>query len=527
MKAGKLTKKLLALTLSVAMVLSSGIAVFAADETAAAKGPKVQLNGEQVAFEDAVPQNVNSRVMVPFRAILETLGATVEYDKATTTVTATTSDTAIEFQIGKSDLTVTKDGKDEKKTMDVVPFVDAATNRTYVSTRFVAEAFGYTVGWDQKAQTVIIIDFDKLFANMDKDFRILSMEDGSGYDVTKAYKTTGTMDGSMTINVPEKTPEGTTPAGTTAKTTPITLKFDADMNAVTQVMATDMLMKMNLDLADLTKMMTADTKATAEEKAAAQKLLDSLKTINMEIKMDENLNIYMKSDVFALLGDVLGTTVDKDTWLKVDAAKLYKDMGIDLKGLIDASLKGDLDLAGMITQMMTSMSSSMTVDTYKTIEVVYSICKDVLGDDAWKTAGNTHTLTLDKASLMTAAAKHATELGLSAKDMSDMTTALKDMDLKLELAVTEKDGKVSNTKMDMTFDMGELGTMTMKMNGNSMNMTMEMGMKAAGIVDMSFKMDMKSVETSEKVDVSIPAGAKTVDLNSLMTAVPLVTTPAK
>ena len=42
--------------------------------------PSVQLNGAYVHFADAQPEKVNGRVMVPFRAIAEVLGAEVTYD---------------------------------------------------------------------------------------------------------------------------------------------------------------------------------------------------------------------------------------------------------------------------------------------------------------------------------------------------------------------------------------------------------------------------------------------------------------
>ena len=45
----------------------------------------VQLNGETVAFPDAQPETVNSRTMVPFRAIAEALGAQVGYADGTVT----------------------------------------------------------------------------------------------------------------------------------------------------------------------------------------------------------------------------------------------------------------------------------------------------------------------------------------------------------------------------------------------------------------------------------------------------------
>ena len=38
--------------------------------------------------------------------------------------------------------------------MDTAAFIDEEEGRTYVPVRFLAEAMGYTVGWDEATQTV-------------------------------------------------------------------------------------------------------------------------------------------------------------------------------------------------------------------------------------------------------------------------------------------------------------------------------------------------------------------------------------
>ena len=59
--------------------------------------------------------------MVPFRQILETMGAEVSYDKATKTVSAVTDDLEIKFAVGSKDIHVTKDGVTTIKQTDVAP----------------------------------------------------------------------------------------------------------------------------------------------------------------------------------------------------------------------------------------------------------------------------------------------------------------------------------------------------------------------------------------------------------------------
>ena len=88
---------------------------------------------------DAAPMIQDNRTFVPFRALTEAFGATVEYDAASNTVTAVLGSTTVTLTIGSSVMTV----GDEAKTLDVAPFISG--DRTMVPVRAVAEAFGFNV----------------------------------------------------------------------------------------------------------------------------------------------------------------------------------------------------------------------------------------------------------------------------------------------------------------------------------------------------------------------------------------------
>ena len=103
------------------------------------------VNNNVVDMKDAAPFAQNNRTYVPFRALGEALGATVDYDQTAKTVT---------YKLGSSEIVMTLDSKDYtvngvKKTMDVAPF--AKDNRTYVPVRFVGEALGFDVTGLQNA----------------------------------------------------------------------------------------------------------------------------------------------------------------------------------------------------------------------------------------------------------------------------------------------------------------------------------------------------------------------------------------
>ena len=110
----------------------------------------VMMNGALVDF-DVEPIMENGRVLVPFRAIIEALGAKVGWDNETETVTATTEDTEIIMQIGTPKITV----NGEMTTLDVAP--QLVNGRTLVPIRAVSEGLGADVKWSKEKNMVIII----------------------------------------------------------------------------------------------------------------------------------------------------------------------------------------------------------------------------------------------------------------------------------------------------------------------------------------------------------------------------------
>lgn len=97
------------------------------------------INNNIVTVPDAAPYIANSRTYVPFRALGEALGATVEWDNDARTVTYTLGDIEIVMTIG--DTTYTINGVEQ--SMDVAPEITG--DRTYVPVRFVAEGLGFKV----------------------------------------------------------------------------------------------------------------------------------------------------------------------------------------------------------------------------------------------------------------------------------------------------------------------------------------------------------------------------------------------
>ncbi|WP_025845122.1 stalk domain-containing protein [Paenibacillus ehimensis] len=110
---------------------------------------QVFIEGQIQAYAQA-PVNWNGSALVPLRAIFESLGAAVEWDSSTQTVTATREGKTIVLTIGSNIAYV-----------NGVPVTLSAPAQlihgiTMVPVRFVSEALGGAVEWNEAAKSVVV-----------------------------------------------------------------------------------------------------------------------------------------------------------------------------------------------------------------------------------------------------------------------------------------------------------------------------------------------------------------------------------
>jgi spore germination protein YaaH len=121
----------------------------------AASYVKVMLNGQVLNF-DVPPVIENNRTLVPFRKISEAIGATVNWDENTRTITAYKGDKTVILKVGNSTAYVNQN----PVKLDAPPVM--RKNRTLVPLRFFTEAFGAAVSWENSTRTVFIDTGEKL-----------------------------------------------------------------------------------------------------------------------------------------------------------------------------------------------------------------------------------------------------------------------------------------------------------------------------------------------------------------------------
>ncbi|MFH0803171.1 MAG: stalk domain-containing protein [bacterium] len=110
---------------------------------------RVFINARQISF-DQPPVVINGTVMVPMRGVFEELGADVKWKSATQTITARKDATEIIIQMGSTFASV--NGKTQQLNVPAT----MVGGRTLVPLRFISEALGADVQWQDASRTVMI-----------------------------------------------------------------------------------------------------------------------------------------------------------------------------------------------------------------------------------------------------------------------------------------------------------------------------------------------------------------------------------
>lgn len=114
-----------------------------------AESIKLNIDNNEIA-SDVAPQIIDGRTLVPVRAIFEGIGASVEWDSETKTIKGAKDGVEVVMSIDSNIAKVNS----ASVTMDCEPVI--IEGRTYAPARYVAEAFGCKVSWDNNSKTVNI-----------------------------------------------------------------------------------------------------------------------------------------------------------------------------------------------------------------------------------------------------------------------------------------------------------------------------------------------------------------------------------
>lgn len=361
-------KKFLTILSTTALTVSLGTAASASGITnsvikAAADNTSVNIiyNGQLLTYTDAVPENINDRIMLPFRAVLESMGADVDYDDASRLVTASRKDTTIKFTLEDDTIYVTKDGQNSEIKLDVPMIIK--NDRTLVPIRFISNALGMQVGWDGDCQTVFVVDADSYIDTLTKDvpnLMALTKKDTASYN-------TSLLD--LLLNI-----EKSNPSDTKTKNTSVGLKLNSQTtDKILSVSGT-----VNADLSD-----SGNSVTTVKDSVLDIILSDG----KLYFKADLDKQLFDNIISNNLKNQLIADTISSEQWFCIDVNKLIdtvlKDFPENIKNIYKQLFSGDLaalnnsSFSELINTMLvfdgdatlqSARQADIMMDTYKVMD---------------------------------------------------------------------------------------------------------------------------------------------------------------
>lgn len=472
----KIFRKIIA-GLTIILLVGCGSAALAAGEAEPVVG--VQLDGKMLTFTDAVPQVKDQRTFLPFRAVFEAMDAEVGYEG--NVITAKRGEKTLTMTIGSTDAKVVEKGVETPIVMDVAPYVDSATWRTYVPVRFAAQAFGCAVGWDQANYTAIIVDAEKLLADIKAERTFTYLEKYLEYN--EQYQS-GIWD--------------------------VDTSFDMSMQLMGMPILMDGTMKgtmegqekMNADMTITMDMRPFLEAANAQAEAAGQPatpmteeelaLLETLATegIGMEARADLSKGLMyfaMKSSLLEEAG------MPKDSWIEMDMNALLEGSGMEFGELMAAAK--EVDYEALIKLVLQSIPLTDSTVDYAQLKLMTEKVADILCDASFKKNGSVAVNTF--------------------------TYAESDAEVTITLTLNMKNDKVVgfDLYMGLTAAVDEATSLTMVLAeamDEKGNMTAEVIVDLAGLLGMEMNMEGSYTEGTTSPVTTPPSGAIVIPFEQLL-----------
>lgn len=335
-------------------------------------GIAIQLNGEELAFTDALPESSGEDIFLPFRAVLEAMGAQVDYDAATTTVSALKDGVELAMIPGQTAITVTENGQSSTVEMSAAPYIKEDNGRTYIPIDCVYHAFGYCVGWDEDDRTVILADADALLG--DATFTLL--------DKLTAYAASQEISGNMSIL-------GALDLSVTDVSGGEPIHIGGSLEGVIGQDGAQLNVK--VDGADLLYGILAPMMGDSEDTAQLKEALASLSSM-----MTAEARADLKSEtLYVSLPPILGLfggDEEDSGWRSMDLGP-YKER---LAGMVDMTQIFELKNLGIrdfLMIFMRSLPMSDKDESYAMLTQVAKIYVDLFSDQAFTKDGSAYTAT--------------------------------------------------------------------------------------------------------------------------------------
>ena len=435
----KLFKKLAAA--GICTVMAAGMyapAAFAAEKATA----NVQLNGR--VLENVQAERDYDCVYMPFRTLLDSLDAEVQYNVIKKTVTADRNGITAVFTAGSKEITVIGGGETITVTAANAPY--EAKGTVYLPVRAAAQALGCYVGWDNAAETVILLDTDSILGDTAKDYTMMDSYIKYSKDYYAEYPVmTGKINLAMDMNSGEEK---------------LSFKGVCDITSVSKPENIAINTNITLDVDSLIKAI----ESVGELDPDTKEMMASLKEFTLDFYMDiKTGKMYVASDLFPVILDA-----SENTWILFDINSLMALSGassFNFTKLMDmtradsfaAFAKDMVDFTGALSSAASAQAAATSLD----------LIKSLFSDKALTAQGNNYVSSYTVAEngtnttigmvIKTSDGKHinGSTVTMDAKGTDETIGLGMDMNMVVDLTGTESTIKATASIMgimDMTID---------------------------------------------------------------------------
>lgn len=455
--------------------------------------PNVMWNGKCIQFTDAAPELTNNRTMVPIRAIMEDLGAEVTYENRT--VTCTLNGTTISFEIGATEAGVKKGADVAVVVMDSPSYIK--NNRTYVPLRFISEASGYDVFWDNAARTAVIVDREAIIASLNENLTILNdmlHKQYAQYDLSKAYEIDYNLGGTVslidTINGNKNYNVG------------------ADMTVLWK--GTDYEVNGSLKLGDVIDALM-ETGEVSQDEIPAQ-ALSMLKNLDFSMILSSE-GYWISAPILTYaLAEQYPEMSGKDVWLDVGAA-----LGVDMSELMETSAAlmtenatiGSIlyDSSVMSMEMLSDMGQLSYFSLAQSLGFTKTTLDTLMGDSTFTKSGTSYKWSMDRADLV----KLAAAMGVPLTEAD-----LEGLDFSVEMTIRQNGSVDYDMRLTLTDSTsGAVATLTLSGTSGALSGDMDLRLQVKNMVDAKITLDYSGRVTTKTPAKNPPAGATILDGSSL------------
>ncbi|KNY29150.1 copper amine oxidase N-terminal domain-containing protein [Pseudobacteroides cellulosolvens] len=356
-------KNILLLVCSIFFASLFASASFAADSIKESPKIKIIIDGKVNKYSKA-PINYKGRTMLPFREVSVNLGVKNDNDHIAwngndRSIALKKDDVNVSLKIGSNKATVNS----VEQTLDVEPVL--YNGNTYIPARFVSQAFGKKVVWDQASNSVMIREeeeFNKVKSILEKsneatkDAKTMKCSYTADMNMTiVGQKSNVKMSGDMEMDVKNFIMHMTSTVNMLGMSLP-TEQYMADNKVYTKDPMSGSWIYQEMDMEQFQKQLSQQASIELSDKMYAGLTVDDSSKDEIILKG----NIYMDSLMSQLGDNVKGTGIEYNS--------VYMEMSLDKTTYVPKSAKMDMS----ITMNQTIEGSTQKIDADMKMEMKYT-----------------------------------------------------------------------------------------------------------------------------------------------------------